>query len=64
MREILRELDPNGVDASKKGKLIRNAFSAGPDKIWAYDGHDKSVKYGLAIHGCVDSWSGKYFYYI
>ncbi|KAI8892038.1 hypothetical protein BC833DRAFT_653991 [Globomyces pollinis-pini] len=59
--ELLKEIDPDGVELRKRHKLKRRQwYSAGPNYHWCLDGHDKTfVSYGLAIHGCIDAWSGK-----
>jgi hypothetical protein len=43
----------------KEGSII---LLSGPDETWSYDGHDKLVKFGLAIHGAVDVWSGNFIW--
>jgi hypothetical protein len=60
----MSQIDPDGIALRKKGRLVRRTYySAGPNETWSYDGHDKlSIKYGLAIHGCVDVWSGKFIW--
>lgn len=53
-------IDPAGMKARLSGCLVRRIYySAGPNDQWCYDGHDKQSKYGLAIHGCVDAFTGK-----
>lgn len=60
---LLKTVDPDGIDLRKKGKLKRRIYySVGPDETWSMDGHDKLVKFGLAIHGAVDVWSGKFIW--
>ena len=61
--EVLRSLDPVGVGLRKAGRLKRRIYySPGPNDSWCFDGHDKLVKYYIAIHGCVDAWSGKWMW--
>ena len=61
--ELMKVIDAEGVHLRKKGKLKRRVYySSGPDETWSYDGHDKLVKFGLAIHGAVDVWSGKFIW--
>ena len=63
MAEVLRSLDPVGVGLRKARRLKRRIYySPGPNDSWCFDGHDKLVKYYIAIHGCVDAWSGKWMW--
>jgi len=56
--EILREVDPEGVQARKKKRLRRRIYSVpGPDHLWHIDGYDKLKPYGFSIHGCIDGFS-------
>lgn len=56
----MHAVDPNGMALRKKGKLKRRVYySGGPNYQWCLDGHDKIIKFGIAIHGCIDAWSGK-----
>ncbi|XP_057303686.1 uncharacterized protein LOC130641062 [Hydractinia symbiolongicarpus] len=56
--EILRELDPVGVESRAKKRLRRRIYSVpGPDFLWHLDGHDKLKPYGFSIHGCIDGFS-------
>lgn len=56
--EIMKELDPEGVERRKQHRLVRRkAYSLGPNDCWCYDGHDKLKKFGIAIHGAVDLFS-------
>ena len=60
----MKQIDPDGFERRKRERLRRRtAYSAGPNEIWSFDGHDKlSVAFGLAIHGCVDWYSGKFIW--
>jgi hypothetical protein len=56
----MKEIDADGMDHRRKGRVERRvAWAAGPGQIMSFDGHDKIVKFGFAIHGGVDWWSGK-----
>ena len=56
--ELIRELDPAGVEHRRKRKLRRRTYSVpGPDYLWHIDGHDKLKPYGFSIHGCIDGFS-------
>ena len=58
VEEIVRELDPNGVEARKAHKLRRREYiCAGPNKVWHADGYDKLKPYGFPIHECIDGYS-------
>lgn len=58
--EILRELDPDGVEARKSHKLRRREYICpGPNKVWHADGYDKLKPFVFPIHGCIDGYSRK-----
>ena len=58
VRLILKQLDPNGVEARRKKRLRRRRFfSPGPNHCWCIDGHDKLKPYGFSIHGCICAFS-------
>ena len=60
VREILRELDPLGVEMRSHRRLQRRKYSSkGPNYMWHIDGYDKLKGYGLPVHGCVDGFSRK-----
>ena len=60
VEEIVRELDPNGVEARKPHKLRRREYiCVGPNKVWHADGSDKPKPYGFPIHECIDGYSRK-----
>ena len=54
--EMLRVIDPQGVEERSRYKLKRRRYSVpGPNYMYHIDGFDKLKKFGFAIHGCVDS---------
>lgn len=58
VREILRIVDPAGVELRRRRRLIRGRYySNGPNQNWHIDGYDKLKPYGLAISGCIDGFS-------
>ena len=60
----MKKIDPDGVVLRKSGGLKRRVmYSVGPDETWSFDGHDKLMPYDLAIHGCVDVFSGKLIWF-
>ena len=55
----MKEIDPDGVLLRKCGQIKRRVmWNAGPNHTWSFDGQDKCMPYGLAVHGCVDVSSG------
>lgn len=51
-RQILGQLDPLGVAARARHRLIRRSYvSRGPNQTWHVDGYDKLRPYGFAISG-------------
>lgn len=60
VRDFMHEIDPNGLKQRKSGCLLRrDYYAAGPNEQWCFDGHNKLIKYSLAILGCVDAFTGK-----
>ena len=58
IRIILKELDPDGVEARKKHYLKRREYySKGPNWAWHVDGYDKLKPFGFNIHGAIDGYS-------
>ena len=56
--EIVKELDPDGVQAQKKKRLRRRTYAVpGPNHLWHIDGYDKLKPFGFSIHGCIDGFS-------
>lgn len=57
---ILKELDPEGVEARSRYKLKRRVYEVpGPNYLWHADNHDKLKRFGFAIYGCIDGYSKK-----
>jgi len=57
----MKLVDPDGFHFRDptRAELRRVALtSRGPHDEWSGDGHDKLVKYGFAIWGMRDKWSG------
>ena len=60
VEEIVRKLDPDGVEARKAHRLRRGQYICpGPNKVWRADGYDKIKPFGFPIHGCIDGYSRK-----
>ncbi len=60
VRQLLLELDPDGVTARKQRRLRRRMYSnKGPHYLVHVDGYDKLKPYGFAIHGAIDGFSRK-----
>ena len=56
--EIMKMLDPEGIEAGKRHRLRRCQYkSKGPNFVWHIDSYDKLKPYGIAINGCIDSFS-------
>lgn len=56
--EMLRFVDPEGVEARRKRQLKRRVFRTPvPNHIWSSDGHDKLKPFGITIYGTIDAWS-------
>jgi hypothetical protein len=48
--DIMRIVDPNGVERRKRRRLIRRKYCApGPNFIWHVDGYDKLKPFGFAV---------------
>ncbi|XP_052765590.1 uncharacterized protein LOC128206898 [Mya arenaria] len=59
-RELVRIIDPEGVERRKRHRLRRRQYiSRGPNYVWHLDGYDKLAPYGIYIHGCIDGFSRK-----
>lgn len=53
-------MDPDAVLMRAACKLVRRQYYAGgPNEVWASDGHDKLLPFGIAIYGFIDCWSRK-----
>ncbi|EDO46160.1 predicted protein [Nematostella vectensis] len=60
VQEMLKEIDPNGVELRKAHKLKRRVYrSLGPNSTWHADGYDKLKPYGFPMHACIDGFSRK-----
>lgn len=58
VRQILKILDPEGVQARSRHRLRRRLYSAkGPNFLWHIDGYDKLKPFGFCIHGAIDGYS-------
>ena len=55
---LLRIIDPNGVDRRKRRRLLRRKYSnPGSNFLWHVDGYDKLKPYCFAIHAAIDCYS-------
>ncbi|KAJ8024871.1 hypothetical protein HOLleu_34905 [Holothuria leucospilota] len=60
VREIIRVLDPEGVELRRRRRLVRRRYySKGPNYICHMESYDKLKPYGIAINGCIDGFSRK-----
>ena len=58
VRQVLKGLDPDGVNMRSKRKLQRRKYrTKGPDFLWHIDGYDKLKPFGFCIHGAIDGYS-------
>ena len=58
VRQVLKVLDPEGVDARSRHRLRRRMYTAkGPNYLWHVDGYDKLKPFGFCIHGAIDGYS-------
>ena len=58
VRQLLKILDPEGVEARSKHRLRRREYKAeGPNHLWHIDGYDKLKPLGFCIHGAIDGFS-------
>lgn len=56
--QLLRELDPEGVDCRKRKRMRRRKYkNPGPNFMWHVDGYDKLKPFGFCIHGAMDGFS-------
>ncbi len=55
MRMMIKEIDPEGVEHRRARR--RQYFSRGPNALWHMDSYDKLKPYGIAINGCIDSFT-------
>ena len=60
VRQVLKILDPEGVQARSRHRLRRRNYSTkGPNYLWHMDGWDKLKPFGFAVHGSIDRYSRK-----
>ena len=58
VRELLKILDPEGVNARSRHRLHRRQYKTeGPNHVWHIDGYDKLKPFGFCIHGSIDGYS-------
>jgi hypothetical protein len=58
-------VDPAGVQARKAGRIRRRIFyAAGVNHIWAFDQHDKWMRFGLRFHMGVEPFTGRILWLI
>lgn len=58
VRQIIKLIDPQGVDLWKSRRLRRRQYSIrGPNALWHMDSYDKLKPYGIGINGCIDEFS-------
>ena len=58
VQDLLKELDPDGVQARKAHCLKRRVYhNPGPSYSWHIDGYDKLKPWGFPIHGAIDGFS-------
>ena len=58
VRQILKVVDPEGVDARSRLRLRRRRyFAKGPNYILHIDGYDKLKPFGFCIQGAIKGYS-------
>ena len=58
VRELLKILDPKGVELRAKRSLKRRQYrTKGPNCLWHIDGYDKLKPFGFCIHGAIEGLS-------
>lgn len=58
VRELLKILDPDGVAARSRHRLVRRQYrTKGPNHLWHIDGYDKLKPFGFCVHGAIDGYS-------
>lgn len=58
VRDIIKTLDPEGVQLRRRKRLIRRRYyGLGPNNNWHLDSYDKLKPYGFSINGCIDGYS-------
>jgi len=57
---LLRELDPDGVEARGMYRLKRKTYKVpGLNYLWHSNDHDKLKRFGFPIYGFIDGFSRK-----
>ena len=60
VRQVIKILDPEGVEARSRHRLRRRNYSTkGPSYLWHIDGYDKIKPFGFCVHGAIDGYSRK-----
>ena len=55
LRESIHRVDPAGVLERSRKPIKRKVYiSDGPHHCWHIDGNHKLIRWGIAIHGCID----------
>ena len=63
VRKALVDIDPEGVSMRKKKTIKRRTYETnGPFEVFHIDENDKIKRFGFAIHGCIDGYSGKFIW--
>lgn len=58
VRESLRRVDAEGVEARCRRSLHRRVYSVPhPNSLWHIDGYHKLIRYHIVIHGGIDGFS-------
>ena len=58
IRQVLKILDTEGVNARLKQRLKTRVYTAkGPNYLWHMDGYDKFKPFGFCIYGAIDGYS-------
>ena len=58
VRQILKILDPDGVERRKRHRLQRRQYRVkGPNYMWHIDGYDKLKPFGFCVHGAICGYS-------
>ena len=56
--QIMKHLDPIGVNKRRRGPLKRRLYyTQGQNWVWHFNGYDKMKPYGFEIQGCIDGYS-------
>ena len=60
VRQVIKILDPEGVEARSRHRLRRRNYSTkGPNYLWHIDGYDKIKLFRFCVHGAIDGYSRK-----